>query len=364
LIVDQKIPHPDQDSGSIRMMGIIQILAEMGFGVTVLALRLAPTEPYMSALRELGVEVLDGRINYTHEIARLAPYLKFAMLSRPDEAQLTYELMREFAPQVPIIYDTVDLHFVRESRRAEIEGNPEVAKIAASYRQLELGLVERCDATFVVTPAEKTMLDELVPNKTISVVSNVHGDLPPGPGFESRKNLLFVGNYEHLPNVDAVEWFVTEILPLVRRTLPEVSLSVVGANLPDRLAALAGDGVEIVGWAKDLRPFYDQTRVVVAPLRFGAGIKGKMGEAAVHGVPVVASPMAIEGTYFIPGQDLLCTDNAEQFANDVIALYQDQATWEKFSNNARSAILRQCAPEVVAKEIADTLHRIGVSTAR
>ncbi len=364
LIVDQKIPHPDQDSGSIRMMGIIQILAEMGFGVTVLALRLAPTEPYMSALRELGVEVLDGRINYSHEIARLAPYLKFAMLSRPDEAQLTYELMREFAPQVPIIYDTVDLHFVRESRRAEIEGNPEVAKIAASYRQLELGLVERCDATFVVTPAEKTMLDELVPNKTISVVSNVHGDLPPGPGFESRKNLLFVGNYEHLPNVDAVEWFVTEILPLVRRTLPEVSLSVVGANLPDRLAALAGDGVEIVGWAKDLRPFYDQTRVVVAPLRFGAGIKGKMGEAAVHGVPVVASPMAIEGTYFIPGQDLLCTDNAEQFANDVIALYQDQATWEKFSNNARSAILRQCAPEVVAKEIADTLHRIGVSTAR
>lgn len=364
LVIDQKIPQPDQDSGSIRMMGIIQILVEMGFGVTVLALRLAPTEPYLSTLRNMGVEVLDGRINYTHEIARLAPCVKFALLSRPDEAQLTYELMREFAPQVPVIYDTVDLHFVRESRRAEIEHSEEVAKIAATYRELELGLVEKCDATFVVTPSEKTMLDELVPNKSIAVVSNVHGDLPPGPGFSGRKNLLFVGNYEHLPNVDAVEWFVAEILPIIRRSLPDVSLSVVGANLPDRLAALSGDGVEIVGWAKDLRPFYDQTRVVVAPLRFGAGIKGKMGEAAVHGVPVVASPMAIEGTYFVPGQDLLCTDDAEQFAKDVVSLYQDQATWEKFADNARSAILRQCAPEVVAREISDTLHRIGVSTSR
>jgi O-antigen biosynthesis protein len=364
LIVDQKIPQPDQDSGSIRMMGIIEILVKMGFGVTVLALRLAPVEPYLSDLRRMGVEVLDGRINYTHEIARLAPYVKFALLSRPDETALTYELMREFAPHVPIIYDTVDLHFVRESRRATIEQSEEVARIASTYRQLELGLVEKCDATFVVTPSEKTMLDELVPNRSIAVVSNVHGDLPPGPGFAARKNLLFVGNYEHLPNVDAVEWFVKEILPVVRQSLPDVSLSVVGANLPERLAAFAGEGVDIVGWAKDLRPFYDQTRVVVAPLRFGAGIKGKMGEAAVHGVPVVASPMAIEGTYFVPGQDLLSTDNAEQFAADVIALYQDQAMWERFSQNARSAVLRQCAPEVVTKEITDTLHRVGVSTVR
>jgi GT2 family glycosyltransferase len=364
LIIDQKIPQPDQDSGSIRMMGVIQILVEMGFGVTVLALRLAPTEPYLSTLRTMGVEVLDGRINYTHEIARLAPYVKFALLSRPDETALCYELLREFAPGVPLIYDTVDLHFVRESRRAEIEGSAEVARSAQTYRELELGLVAKCDATFVVTPSEKTLLDELVPDKKIAVVSNVHGDLPPGPGFAGRKNLLFVGNYEHLPNVDAVEWFAKEILPIIRQTLPEVSLAVVGANLPDRLAALAGPGIEIVGWAKDLRPFYDQTRVVVAPLRFGAGIKGKMGEAAVHGVPVVASPMAIEGTYFVPGQDLLCTDNAQQFATDVIALYQDQEKWEQFSNNARSAILRQCAPEVVAKEIADTLHQVGVKTVR
>ena len=364
LIIDQKIPQPDNDSGSIRMMAIIQILVEMGFGVTVLALRLAPSEPYLSTLREMGVEVLDGRINFSQEIARLAPYLSAAILSRPDEAQLTYDLMREFGPQVPLIYDTVDLHFVREARRAELEGDNAVAQIAEAYRKLELGLVEKCDATFVVTPAEKTMLEELVPGKTISVVSNIHRDLPPGPGFEGRHNLLFVGNYEHLPNIDAVEWFVAEILPIIRRTLPEISLSVVGANLPDRLAALAGDGVDIVGWVKDLRPFYDQARVVVAPLRFGAGIKGKVGEAAVHGVPVVASPMAIEGTYFISGQDLLCAESSEQFANDVVSLYQDQATWEKFSNNARSAILRQCAPEVVTKEITDTLNLVGVRTSR
>ncbi len=364
LIVDQRIPQPDQDSGSIRMMGVIDILVQMGFGVTVLALRQAPNEPYLSNLRQKGVEVLDGRINFTYEIARLAPYVKFVLLSRPDEAALTYGLVREFAPLVPVIYDTVDLHFVREFRRAEIENSEEVARIASTYRELELGLVGKCDATFVVTPSEKTLIEDLVPNKPVAVVSNVHGDLPPGPGFESRKNLLFVGNYDHLPNVDAVEWFVKEILPVVRRTLPEVSISVVGSNLPERVAVLAGEGVEIVGWAKDLRPYYDQTRIVVAPLRFGAGIKGKMGEAAVHGVPVVATPVAIEGTYFVPGQDLLCTDDAEEFARNVISLYQDQALWEKFSDNARSAVLRQCAPEVVAKEIANTLHGLGVSTNR
>ena len=356
LVVDSNVPQTDKDSGSIRMFEIVRILRQMGYAVSFLVMRGACEEPYAGALRDLEVEVLDGRSNYGPEIARLGPVLKLAILSRPEDAIKTEQLVRSFAPQAKIIYDTVDLHYVREARRAEIENDPAIADIAKWFRETELGLVARCDATLVVTDTELGVLGEAVPGADVRVVSNVHSSLPRVHGFSERRDIMFVGNFNHLPNRDAVVWFIEEVFPRVQAALPGVEFNVVGSHLPDQIAALARPGVNIVGWIQDLVPLYDTVRLVVAPLRYGAGIKGKLGESASHGVPFVCTAIAIEGTMMESGRDCLAADEADAFADAVISLYGDESTWETMSQNVQRAIDAQCAPEV-ARAALETLFR-------
>ena len=360
LVVDSNVPETDKDAGSIRMFEIVRILRQMGYTVTFLTMRGGCEEPYTSALRDLEVEVIDGRVNYGPEIARLGPVLRFALLSRPEDALKTEKLVRNFAPQAKIIYDTVDLHYVREARRAEIENDPAVATIAEWFRETELGLIERCDATLVVTDTELGVLADAAPDADVRVVSIVHTSLPRVHGFAERRDIMFVGNFNHLPNRDAVVWFVEEVFPLVRAALPRVEFNVVGSHLPDQIAALARPGVNIVGWVQDLVPLYDSIRLVVAPLRYGAGIKGKLGESASHGVPFVCTTIAIEGTLMESGRDCLAADESNAFADAVIALYDDEATWETMSQNVQRAIDAQCAPDVARAALEQLFTDLGV----
>jgi O-antigen biosynthesis protein len=356
LVVDSLVPQTDKDSGSIRMFEIVRILRQMGYAVSFLVMHGELEEPYTSALRDLEVEVLDGRSHYIPEIARLGPVLKLAILSRPEVASKTEKLVRSFAPQAKVIYDTVDLHYVREARRAEIENDSAIATIAEWFRETELGLIDRCDATLVVTDTELGVLAEAAPGADVRIVSNVHSSLPRVHGFQERRDIMFVGNFNHLPNRDAVVWFVEEVFPRVQAALPGIAFNVVGSHLPDQIAALARPGVNIVGWVHDLSPLYDSIRLVVAPLRYGAGIKGKLGESASHGVPFVCTTIAIEGTFMESGRDCLAADEADEFADALISLYGDETTWETMSKNVQRAIGAQCAPEV-ARAALETLFR-------
>lgn len=360
LVVDAKVPEPDRDSGSVRMYAIIKILVQMGYGVTFLSVAGKVEEPYASQLRDLEVEVIDARVTYGNEIKRLGNVLVAAILSRPNEAKLTLPLLREFAPQAKIFYDTVDLHYVRELRRAEIEDSELVRREAQAFKETELGLVASVDATFVTTEVERIILNEAVPGARIALLSNIHSALVHSGDLSARSGLLFVGNFQHQPNVDAMEYFITEVLPLIHVTHPEVSLQVVGANLPDSVARLAGPKVELLGWVKDLDPLYENTRVVVAPLRYGAGIKGKIGEAAMHGVPFVCTPVAMEGMLLSPETDCLVGDNAASFAKHVLSLYEDDELWLRCSTNAQVALLAQCSPEVARENLTSLFAEVNV----
>lgn len=361
LIVDSYVPLTDQDSGSIRMAGIIDLFLAKGYAITYLAMSMALAEPYTSDLRAKGVEVVSGLVDYADEIARIAPSLRFAWLARPDEATTVASLLSTLAPQAKLIYDTIDLHYVREARRAEVEGRPEIAVIAEEYRRKELAMMAVADATIVVTDAEATLLATDAPGVDVRVVSNVHSPLPLGPDVDARADLLFVGNFNHLPNRDAVAWFAEEVLPLVREALPEVTLNVVGSNATPEVLALERPGLHVLGWVHDLTPIYDATRVVVAPLRYGAGIKGKLGEAAMHGVPFVATSIASEGTYLDDGVNCLLADDAAGFAAAVVRLVTDPELWRTLATAGREAILRQCAPEVADAAISTLLADLGVS---
>jgi glycosyltransferase involved in cell wall biosynthesis len=149
---------------------------------------------------------------------------------------------------------------------------------------------------------------------------------------------LFVGGFRHTPNVDAMAWFVREVLPLIADDEPDVSLTIAGSHPPDEVLALANDRVTVTGWVQDLLPLYAASRVAVAPLRYGAGVKGKVGEAMSLGMPMVLTSIASEGMHIDHGVHALVADNPEDFAANVIQLLRDDDLWLRLSSAGRQLI--------------------------
>ncbi|HEU5399442.1 MAG TPA: glycosyltransferase, partial [Gammaproteobacteria bacterium] len=289
----------------------------------------------------------------------------FVMLCRPYVAIRYLDLLRHIVPQTRIIYDTVDLHYLRERRQAEVEKNPLMAERAERTREDELKLIRGADATIVVSPVEQKILSVEAPDANVHVVQLVIPEEPQGPGFATRRDLLFIGSYQHPPNVEAVLYFAREIMPLLLARIPDFKLRIIGAKPPAEIQALAGSHVEILGFQRELAPFFDTCRVMVAPLRFGAGIKGKLGTSFSFGLPVVATSIAAEGMYLEDGRDLLIGDTPQDFADAVVRVYTDPMLWQKLSEAGRRVVRERFAPEVIRRGLVEVIasadKRAGLS---
>jgi len=151
-------------------------------------------------------------------------------------------------------------------------------------------------------------------------------------GFEARKDLMFVGGFQHPPNIDAVRWFAGEVMPLLRANGASPHLHVIGSKAPQEVLELAGEDVTVHGFVPDIAPYMDGCRLSVAPLRYGAGVKGKVNLSMAHGQPVVATGCAVEGMHLVDGRDVLVGDDADAFATQVVRLYSDAALWQRLSD--------------------------------
>ena len=186
----------------------------------------------------------------------------------------------------------------------------------------------------MVSPVEQELLREVVPEARVFILSNIHELAPGNADYGARKDLYFVGGYQHPPNVDAACWFVEEIWPLVHARLPGVRFHLIGSKAPDEVAALgAAKGVKFHGFVETLEPFLDQCRLSVAPLRYGAGVKGKVNQAMAHGQPVVATSAAVEGIHAEHGKDVMVADEATAFADAVVQVYEDATLWQTLADN-------------------------------
>ena len=348
LVKDHQVPRPDFDSGSVRIRRVLQQFVELGCRVVFFPGNHARLEPYTTDLQQLGVTVLPAPELQQAFLAEAGSEISLALLSRPQVAWSLVEELRTCAPQAVIAYDTVDVHFLRLERQAalaEAEGEADQAKAlrrkAFASRQMELGLTRSCDVTFVVSEAEQQLLAELVPDADVRVLSNVHEiDWQPAH-VEGRRDVLFVGSFDHPPNGDAVRWAAEEIMPLVREKCPDAVLHVVGSNPTADVLALAGKGIEVHGWVPDLAPLYARSRVTLAPLRFGAGVKGKVGESLGTGVPVVGTTVATEGMHLADDRDVLIADDARGLADAVVRLLTDDQAWQRLSEAGKIAISAQ-----------------------
>jgi GT2 family glycosyltransferase/glycosyltransferase involved in cell wall biosynthesis len=335
LVIDHHLPMPDRDSGSLRMFQMLTLLYQLGHRVTFIPDNLADIPPYTTDLQKRGVKVV-----YHPYFKKVRDYLiahgsefDVVVLSRCQFARKHITDVRLYAPQSRIIFDTVDLHFLREQREAHLTGDPEILHKANMTKQWEEGLIDQSDETWVVSSVEQRLLREQRPDKSIQLVSNIVDAPGSNTPFALRRDWLFIGSFQHPPNVDAVLFFLKEIYPLIERPLGDAKFYIIGDKVPPEIVALATEKIIIAGLQRDVRPFFDSVRLSVAPLRFGAGVKGKINQSMAFGVPVVATSVAVEGAGLRHREEILVEDQPESFAKAVIELYQNEQLWKRISEN-------------------------------
>ncbi|PZS94690.1 hypothetical protein A7X83_04655 [Stenotrophomonas maltophilia] len=332
LVLDASAPDPTRDSGSVRMCKILQSIRELGWQPVFM-----PDNGVISAdsgafLDTLGVDLIGiaGRPRLDQWLRVHGQQLRATLLSRHHVAAAHIGLIRDYAVG-KVIFDTVDLHHVREQRAAELRRDPDLQRQAARTRQSEFALINASDTTLVVSQTELEMLQAQLPGSDIRLLSNIHDVHGVKRRFEDTADLYFVGGYAHQPNQEALEWLVGEIHPRIRAQRPEIVLHLIGEIPEDVAARYAGSGVIVHGHVPSLQPFLSRCRIALAPLLSGAGVKGKVNEAMSHGVPVVATPIAAEGMFLIDGQNALIAADTEAFSNAILRLYSDEALWSHIS---------------------------------
>jgi GT2 family glycosyltransferase len=353
LAIDACMLTPDQDSGSQRTDRVLRVFAKLGCKVTFVADNLEYRQPYVQHLQQAGIEVQFHP--YAHSITEfLATHggeYDLVLIARHYIVAKHIGAVREFAPKALVVFDTHDLHFLREERLAALECDSAAAASAAAAREAELELIGKCDVTLVVSPVEKELLAKLAPASNVVVLSNIHQVHPPGKPFVERRGLVFIGGFRHPPNVDAVLWYAREVLPRIREKLPGVATYILGSEVPDSIRKLAADDFIVTGYVEDISPYFNGCRVSISPLRYGAGVKGKINLAMSYGVPVVATLTSIEGMYLTPGVDVLVGDDAETFANAIARAYTDEYLWAALSEGGRENIRAHFSHEVALSAI-------------
>ncbi|HZV23572.1 MAG TPA: glycosyltransferase [Luteimonas sp.] len=360
LVIDALTPQPDRDSGSLRLVNLMRMLREEGAHVVFLPSNRMQDGRYTRALQQAGIEAW-----YAPHAGRAPAWLREhgprfdrVLLCRHYVASEFLPLLRRHAPQARVLFDTVDLHYLRERRAAELAGDAGLLRAALRTRRRELDLVARSDVALVVSEAERALLAIDAPQANVEVLSNLHEVAGPGLPYAQRHDLVFVGGFRHTPNVDAVRWFIDDVLPQVRATLPDVRFHCIGGDVPAGIRQRGDrEGVLVHGHVADIAPYMDGCRISVAPLRFGAGVKGKINLAMAHGQPVVATACAVEGMHLRDGRDVLVADDAAGFAQCIVRLYENQSLWERLAqaglDNVRSHFSLDAARPTVRRLFLD-----------
>lgn len=341
LFIDYQVPKPDIDAGSYAAIQEMRLVQSLGYKVTFVATNVAYMGHYDEDLNRLGIETIHAPfyLSVNELLEKRGAEFDVVYLTRFYVAQGLIDLIRSYAPQAKILFNNADLHFLRELRTALHSKDSEAMAQAIRIRDEELAVMRRVDAVLSYNDVEHAVIvsHNLDSTKVVKcpwvVETRDETEIPP---FESRTGIAFLGGYGHPPNVEAVEFFVREVMPLLRQQIPDVQFNVYGSAATERIKALSSDDINIVGYVDTVDMVYDKNRIFVAPLLTGAGIKGKVLGALAHGIPTVLSPIAAESTGVRDGLDCTVAKNPLQWAQAISYLYTNSSAWEHMSKNAIS----------------------------
>lgn len=353
LFIDHYVPTVDCDAGSKTVYEFLKMFTQKGYIVKFIGDNFYQKEPYTTMLQQLGIEVLCG--NYYKEhifewIENHKDVIDFAFLNRPHISIKYIDFLREHT-EIKIIYYGHDLHFLRFRREYELTGDVSKLKESEKWYETELYLMRNADISYYPSIIEKEEINKIDATINIKAITayaydKFRDDLT--YDFEKKSGMLFVGGFVHKPNQDAIMWFVEKIYPKIRMK-KNIPFTIIGSYPTSAIRALDGkDGIKVKGFVSDeeLSAIYQENRIVVVPLRYGAGVKGKVVEALYNGIPIVTTSVGAEG---INGLDKIASicDNEEMFADEVVRLYDDVEELQKKSRETQIFVKENFSVETV-----------------
>jgi hypothetical protein len=380
LVIDERVPVAARDAGSQAILSHMRALQRLGYEVSFVAAdemavhemahdAMTPGGPPrdaspVAALETAGVTCCGSPFYASAEdlLRRQAECFDVVYLHRSSIATRYLGLARRYMPRARILYSVADLHHVRLERQAAIEARPELLAAARRARLEECVAAWSADAVITHSTDEADLLRRAVPEAS---VYRVPWEVPGGVGavvprvantaadgakrrvvparaapvrFASRCGVAFIGSYAHAPNVDAACWLVEAVMPLVWQADPTIECLLVGSDMPEAVRCLAGPGVMALGHVTDLGGVLQRVRLTVAPLRYGAGVKGKVLDSMAAGVPCVMTPVAAEGLGLPASLRALVGEDAVQLASLICRLHGDAEVHRKAADAGRALI--------------------------
>jgi len=341
LFIDYTTPRADRDAGSYAALQEIRIVQALGYKVTFLPDNLAYMGHYTDELERDGVEMVYAP--FTSSVAdfldqRASEFDAF-YITRYNIAEKVIASLRLLAPHAKIIFNNADLHFLRHLRAGLSLGQPEKVAEASEIREHELSVMRSADVVLSYNDVEHSVIQSHTDGQANVVTCPWVVDVPPSVApMDERAGLSFLGSFGHHPNLECVEWFIREVLPMLGATRPDVVFSIYGSDMPGDLETMKSEQVDPVGFIEDVAEAYDRHRIFVAPLRSGAGIKGKVLNALAHGVPCILTPIAAEGIGLRHNHDCLIASTPEEWLAAIVSLYDNEELWHSLSANARAYV--------------------------
>jgi GT2 family glycosyltransferase len=366
LFIGNQIPRPDQDAGSICELNLMFLFKACGWQPTYIP---EPSHDYQEGYSEL-CQGLGIKILYRPWIKSLKQFLleegrlyKIIVIFRPETLGEQFSLIRSISPHIKIIYYPHDLHFLRFQREAAATQNSQYYNLANKYKPIELSNSLAADATIVLSMKEKEILDTLIPTAQIHVLhfaiapnnSPINKSCPQ----EIASDLVFIGNFQHSPNQDAVLHFVKQILPRIKHVYPSVKFHIVGAHPTSSILELNSSTIIVHGYIESLDNFLVNMDISILPLRFGAGVKGKLGISMRAGLPIVSTSVGVEGVDIRNNYNVLIADNSNEFADAVIRLIGDQSLRSALSQKGLKYINESWGIKKTHLELCKILKHLG-----
>ena len=342
VFVNGGMPTHDKDSGSNRLKEIIIAYKEEGYNCIICTENAFRTDSYIQYYSNLGIIVYVETKQFSSyfDFIKCIHKVDYIWYYSPNTLKDNFKRISKIIPNTKSIFDMVDIHFLRYQRAIVLEPTRiSLRKKYKKYYEIETKLSKKVDYIIAISDVEKEIMKEYINPEKLITISNIHYPKIKKEltlSFEERKDILFIGS-THTPNIDALYYLYNDIMPLVWEKLPEIKVNIIG-NVNEKIKDINHPNFIFQGYVPDIVEFFKSNKIMVAPLRYGAGVKGKIGQAFEYYLPVVTTAIGAEGMKLIDGKNALIDDTKEGFATAVINLYTDKALWLKLQNNSENSL--------------------------
>jgi GT2 family glycosyltransferase/glycosyltransferase involved in cell wall biosynthesis len=371
LFVDAVTPTPNQDAGSVQTVLGLRCGLACGYKT-----HFVPEDnwlfvpDYTPELQRVGVDCAYApfEVGFANYIRRYGWLFDVILIYRVGVMHKSLPLLREFAPEARILFHLADLHYLRMQRQARLENDPAAMEAAELLKEKELDAIRRSDCTITHSTVEAEIIAREVPTAPVTMWPLMVDLVGTRTSFDARRDICFLGGYRHPPNIDAVFFFVRDVLPLIHAVQPDIRFIVAGANPTQDLLDLDSDRIVVTGMVEDLADVFDAVRVFVCPLRVGAGAKGKVMSALSYGLPIVSTMIGVEGAGLVDGEHMLVADEPAAMAEAVLRLYGDPVLWQALSDAGQVLLKEEFSLGMGVRKLEEAVdkahhHRLSIAFA-